>query len=151
MKQFFSVFALLITLQVAAQTHVQDKEQLFTKDEVYRLDSMLQQYHQLTDKIVLIATDSSEVNNPSYKNELFQQYFPDSTSNKWVLMLLMSRKSQTIMLVVSKPLLPYISQQLLMDIIETGILSIKDKRREEGAAIICKKAMEFLNGLQKKN
>ena len=151
MKLFLPVFTLLITLQVAAQTHVQDKEQLFTKDEVNRLDSMLQQYHQLTDKIVLIATDSADVNNPSYQNELFQQYFPDSTSKAWVLMLLMSRKSQKIMIVVSKPLLPYISQQLLMDIIGTGIPSIKEKRREEGATIICKKAMEFLNGLPKKN
>jgi uncharacterized membrane protein YgcG len=153
MKNFLSLFFIFSFFATPAQqkSHVLDKEKLFSPDEITRLDSLLQQYHQRTANIILIATDSADINDPAYKNELFWQFIPDTTTIEKMLMLLMSRKSQAIRMVASRPLLPYISQEQLLEIIGTGIPSIKEKRREEGATIICKKAMELLDGLPKKN
>jgi uncharacterized membrane protein YgcG len=149
-KALFLLLPAISVISYAQQpAHVQDKEQLFTRDEVFRLDSLLKQYHDQSGKIVLIATDSADVNKPDYNNELFLQYVPDSTSKAIVLMLLMSRKSQSIKIIITKPLVPYVSPQRILEMIEAGIPAIKEKQREEGAMLICRKAMEFLDGLPK--
>jgi len=153
MKNVLSLFFIFAFFSTPAQqkSHVQDKENLFSPDEITRLDSLLHQYHQRTANIILIATDSADINDPAYKNELFWQYIPDTTAVEKILMLLMSRKSQAIRIVASKPLQPYLTPEQLLEILDTGVPSIKEKRREEGAMIICKKAMELLDGLSKNN
>ncbi|MBK9569940.1 MAG: TPM domain-containing protein [Chitinophagaceae bacterium] len=151
-KSITILFILLAAINTNAQpkTLVQDKENLFTIDEVTRLDSMLQHYRQQTGKLVLIVTDTADISEATYSNQITKQYVPDSTKKVFVFMLLLSRKNQLLFTAVNEPLRPFVTQELLLEIMNAGIPSLKEKRREESALLICKKAMEFLDGLSEK-
>lgn len=111
------------------------------------MDSMLQQYHKATGYYVLLSTDKANVNAKEYMNPLFENYFPDSTSNNSVFMLLMSRTHSSILIRVSKPLLPHLTQQHFMDMLGAGVPALREKRTAEGTTLILQKAMEYLNQL----
>jgi uncharacterized membrane protein YgcG len=140
---FFFIF-LFIAVQASAQSYVLDKEQYLNTEEIVRVDSMLAAFHKRTGSVVLLSTDSQNIRSPLYNSEIYNRYFPDSTSSTRVLMLLMSRKNQYVTMVASKPLIPYISQQQMLEMIGAGAPALKVKRREEGVVIILKKAMDAL-------
>jgi hypothetical protein len=48
-------------------------------------------------------------------------------------------------MVASKPLIPIVDQQQMLDMIKAGALSIRAKKGEEGVTLILKKAMETLD------
>ena len=150
MKNYFIIFFILLAAAntiAQPKTLVQDKENLFTIDEVTRLDSMLQYYRLQTGKMVIIVTDTADISAATYTDQITKQYVPDSTKKIPVFMLLLSRKNQLLFTAVNAPLRPYVTQELLLEIMNAGIPALKEKRREESATQICKKAMEFLNGL----
>jgi hypothetical protein len=60
------------------------------------------------------------------------------------------RKHSLLFSSVNKKTVPFITDQLLVGILETGFASFNEKRRAEGVILICKKAMEFLDGLCEK-
>jgi uncharacterized membrane protein YgcG len=145
MRSSFLFIFLIIVVQASAQSYVLDKEQYLDAEEISRVDSLLSAYHKRTGTVVLMSTDSLNINSPTYVNELFQKYFPDTTSSTRVLMLLMSRKHQFVKMVASKPLMPHITQQQMLEMISAGAPSLQAKRREEGVTLILKKAMETLD------
>lgn len=134
-------------LFVVAQTKtlVRDREQLFTEAEVVRLDSMLQQYLGRTGNLLLIATDSLDVSTNTFSNAFFLEHGIDSSSKKAALALLLSRKNGLVFMAANKYLQPYITQDQMIEMLNEGLTSLKEKRREEAAWLICKKAMEFLD------
>ncbi|HLO81056.1 MAG TPA: TPM domain-containing protein [Chitinophagaceae bacterium] len=144
MRNALFVIFLIISVQTSAQSYVLDKEQYLNAEEIARVDSMLAAFHKKTGSVVLMSTDSLDIKSPLYTSEIYQRYFPDSTSSTRILMLLMSRKNQYVTMVASKPLATYISQQQMLDMIFAGAPALQAKRREEGVVIILKKAMEAL-------
>lgn len=153
MKKIFFLFLMLVSLKAAiAQSPalVLDKEGLFTPNEISRLDSQLQQYRLRTGNIVLVASDTADISSGQYADNLVRAFVPDSTQRTFVFMFLLSRKNQLLFASVNSKLKPYVTDALLLDILQTGIPDIKEKRRAEGTLLICKKAMEFLDGLREK-
>lgn len=150
MKKLLVIFLTCASLFSSAQQikFVQDKEGLFTYDEVYSIDSLLQEYYQRTSNVIIIATDSSNVEDTSYKNEFYLQHFTGNNINVVGMMFLMSRKNQRIFLTAPKPLVTYVSQPLLMELIKPGLPAIKEQRREEGVMLICNEIMKFLYDLK---
>jgi uncharacterized membrane protein YgcG len=145
MRNAFLGILFFITVQTSAQSYVLDKEQYLKPEEIARVDSMLSTYHKRTGTVVLMSTDDRNINSPNYINEIYQRYYPDTTSSTRVLMLLMSRKNQFVKMVASKPLIPVINQQQMLDMINAGAPSLRAKKGEEGVTLILKKAMETLD------
>jgi uncharacterized membrane protein YgcG len=145
MRSSFLFILLILALHTSAQSYVLDKEQYLNTEEIARVDSLLSAYHKRTGNVVLMSTDSLDINSSSYTSEIFKRYFPDTTSSTRVLMLLMSRKNQFVKMIASKPLMPHITQQQMLDMIGAGAPSLQAKRREEGVTLILKKAMETLD------
>ena len=153
MKKYFALFfALFFTTITNAQqkTLVFDHEKIFTPTERIRLDSMLQEYRKSTGRIVLINTDTLDVSNGAYADNLVNQFVTDSTNKPFIFMLLLSRKNQLILASVNDKVKPYIKEKTLFEILDAGIPSFKVKRPAEGSTLICKKAMKFLNTLSDK-
>jgi hypothetical protein len=80
-----------------------------------------------------MSTDERDINSPSFANDLFQKYFPDITSSTRVLMLLMSRRNQFVKMVASKPLMPLITQQKMLEMIGAGAPSLRAKKGRMGS------------------
>lgn len=153
MKKYFALFfALFFTTITNAQqkTLVFDHEKIFTSAELTRLDSMLQEYRKSTGKIVLINTDTLDVSNGAYADNLVLQFVTDSTNKPFIFMLLLSRKNQLILASVNDKVKPFIKDKTLFEILDAGIPSFRVKSVAEGSRLICKKAMEFLNTLPDK-
>lgn len=147
MKNVFLFIFLIIAIQTSAQSYVLDQEKYLKPDEVARVDSMLSAFHKRTGTVLLMSTDSLDINSSDYNNKIFQRYFPDTTSSNRVLMLLMSRKTQFVKIVASKSLLPFIDQVQMLDMINAGAPSLRAKKGEEGVTLILKKAMETIDKL----
>lgn len=147
MYKFLFAILLISSVQVSAQLYVLDMEKYLAPEEIGRVDSMLADFHKRTGKVVLMSTDTLNVRDPLYSNELFRRYFPDTTSSEKVLILLMSRKNQLVQMTASKTLLGKINDQMLLEMIRAGAPSLQAKRREEGVTIILKKAMEAMEKL----
>ena len=147
MYKFLPAIFLIITVQTQAQSYVLDMEKYLSAEEVARVDSMLAEFHKRTGKVVLMSTDSLNIHDPSYKNDLFSRYFPDSTSTEKVMMLVMSRKNQLVQITIGRNLLPYFTEQKLTEMIFAGAPALQARRREEGVTIILRKAMEALEAL----
>ena len=143
---------MLFVLAMNAQQKklVTDKESLFTKEEGIRIDSMLQAYKQSSGNLVVVCTDSLDVSTTVYKDSLVAEYSREDMHKTFALFLLLSRKNGLIQL-VSNELTKDMPNRMeaFLKIVSYGIPSIKEKRREEGVTIICKKAKEFLDSLPK--
>lgn len=147
MKNVFLVIFLIIAIQTSAQSYVLDQEQYLKPEEVARVDSMLSDFHKRTGTVLLMSTDSLNINSADYTNKIYQRYFPGTTSSNRVLMLLMSRKTQVVKMVASKPLTTFIDRMQMLDMINAGAPSLRAKKGEEGVTLILKKAMEELDKL----
>lgn len=144
---------LLFVFGAAAQQKklVTDKETLFTKEEINRIDSMLQAYRQSSGNLVAVCTDSLDVTTNAYRDSLVSEYTKDDVQKPYAVFLLLSRKNGTVQL-VSNELgkdIPY-SVDDFIKIINYGVPALKEKKREEAVTIICKKIMELLDALPKK-
>lgn len=152
MRTFFYMLVFICTSSAAdAQSSkmIQDKERIFTEAEVLRLDSMLQQYHLQSGNFLLIVTDSLDISTDSYSGHFFREYGIDSNSKKAALALMLSRKNGLVFMAANKHLRPFISQEQLIEMLNAGIPSLKEKRREEAARLICEKAMMLLATIPK--
>lgn len=154
MKKFLSFYFgfLFLTIANAQPTPlVLDQEKLFTADEVSRLDSMLHAYRQSSGHfVVVVSTDTLDVSPEEYIDRLAKSSYSDNTENSFGYFLLLSRKNQLVFCAVNDNLKPFISQDLLLDILNAGLPSLKEKRTAEGVMMICRRAMEFLDRLPKK-
>ena len=111
MKKYFALFfALFFTAITNAQQKklLFDHEKIFTPTERIRLDGMLQEYRKSTGRIVLINTDTSDVSNGAYADNLVNQFVTDSISKPFIFMLLLSRKNQLILASVNDQVKPFI-------------------------------------------
>jgi len=165
MKTLIYLFAYCFAFHNAtAQTLVTDKEHLFTKEEINRIDSLLQNYHKSSGNLIVVCTDTLDVTTKMYKDSLIGLYTGNMLVKPYVLFLLLSRKNSIIQL-DSNDLLMDISRikdttdlakmnteklEELAKIISYGVPALKEKKREEGVTIICSKAMEFLDALPKR-
>jgi len=150
MKKYPALFvALLFFIVVTAQQKklVLDHEKIFTVKEIASLDSMLQQYRRSSGRIVLISTDTADVSSAQYATNLVNQFVKGGTNKPYIFMLLLSKKKVMILASVNDKVKPFIKDRTLLDILDAGIPSFKENRSAEGAKLICKKAMEFLNTL----
>lgn len=64
MKYFICIVLLINVTNSIAQTYVQDLENLFTADEIKRIDSVLSRYHEQTGNYLLLTTDSTNIDLP---------------------------------------------------------------------------------------
>ena len=94
-----------------------------------------------------MSTDSLNIKDPSYKNDLFSRYYPDSTSTEKVMMLILSRKNQLVQITLGRNLLPFFTDQKITEMILAGAPALQARRREEGVTTILRKAMEALEAL----
>lgn len=147
MYKFLLAIFLIITVQTHAQSYVLDIEKYLSPEELGRVDSMLAGFHKRTGKVVLMSTDSLNIQDPLYKNELFSRYYPDSTSSQKVMMLILSRKNQLVQITMGRNLQPFFAEQKITEMIFAGAPALQAKRREEGVTIILRKAMEALETL----
>ena len=150
MKKYPALFlALLFFIAVAAQQKklVLDHEKIFTAKEIASLDSMLQKYRHISGRIILISTDTLDVSTDQYATNLVNQFVKGSTNKPYVFMLLLSKNKVMILASVNDKVKPFIKDRTLLDILDAGIPSFKENRNAEGARLVCKKAMEFLNTL----
>jgi uncharacterized membrane protein YgcG len=147
MYKFLLAIFLIITVQTHAQSYVLDIEKYLSAEEVARVDSMLAEFHKRTGNVVLMSTDSLNIQDPLYKNELFSRYYPDSTSSQKVMMLILSRKNQLVQITMGRNLQPFFAEQRITEMIFAGAPALQAKRREEGVTIILRKAMEALGAL----
>jgi uncharacterized membrane protein YgcG len=140
---------LLFFIAATAQkkTLVLDHEKIFTAKEIASLDSMLQQYRQHSGRIIIISTDTLDVSSAQYATNLVNRFVKGSTNKPYVFMLLLSQKKVMILASVNDKVKPFIKDRTLLEILDAGIPSFKEKRTAEGAKLVCKKAMEFLNKL----
>jgi uncharacterized membrane protein YgcG len=147
MHKFILPVFLIITIQTHAQLYVLDLEKYLSPEEATRVDSMLAGFHKRTGKVVLMSTDSLNIKEPSYKSNLFSRYYPDSTSNERVMMLVLSRKNQLVQITMSRNLLPFFTDQKITEMIFAGAPALQARRREEGVTTILRKVMEALEAL----
>jgi hypothetical protein len=160
-----------------AQTLLTDKEHLFTSEEIYRIDSMLQNYYKTSGNLIVVCTDTLDVSTKTYKDSLISLYTGNLPNKPYAVFLLLSRKNSIIQLEsndlskdssekkdtidlvkvnAEKPPSIYPTNDTkerlddFMKIVSYGVPALKEKKREEGVMIICKKAMEFLNALPKR-
>jgi len=150
MKKYPALFvALLFFIAVTAQQKklVLDHEKIFTTKEIASLDSMLQQYRRSSGKVVLISTDTADVSKEQYATNLVNQFVNGSTNKPYIFMLLLSKKKVMILASINDKVKPFIKDRTLLDILDAGIPSFKENRSAEGAKLVCKKAMDFLNTL----
>lgn len=180
MKKLFCIPAFSLFLLCAnAQKRklASDKEQLFTTEEINRLDSLLQGYYKKSGNLIVVCSDTLDVTTKMYKDSLIKEYIGDELIKPYAVFLLLSRRNSTIQLEsndlsTSSPgkedtadpakknsekndsaYLAKKSQETLnefMKIISAGIPAFKEKKREERTTIICLKAMEFLDALPKR-
>jgi len=129
---------------------VLDHEKIFTTKEFNSLDSMLQKYREVTGRVVLISTDTLDVSSQYYTDNIVNQYITDTADRPFIFMLLLSRKNQLILASVNDKVRPFIKERTLLEILDAGIPSFREKRSADGSRLICKKAMEFLNSLPDK-
>ena len=147
MYRYFLAIFLIIAVQTKAQSYVLDIEKYLSPEEAARVDSMLAGFHKRTGKLVLMSTDTLNIQDPSYKNDLFSRYYPNSTSTEKVMMLILSRKNQLVQITMGRNLKPFFSDQEITEMIFAGAPALQAKRREEGVTTILRKAMEALNAL----
>ena len=150
MKKYPALFAaLLFFITVTAQKKklVLDHEKIFTAKEIASLDSMLQQYRRISGRIILISTDTVDVSSDQYATDLVNRFVNGSTNKPYIFMLLLSKKKVMILASVNDKVKPFIKDRTLLDILDAGIPSFKENRSAEGAKLVCKKAMQFLNTL----
>jgi hypothetical protein len=150
MKKLFVLFpGLLFFVMAAAQPKrlVHDHEKIFTAKEITGLDTMLQKYRDATGRIVLISTDTLDVSSQYYGDNIVNQYVTDTANRPFIFMLLLSRKNQMILASINDKVRPFIKERTLLEILDAGIPSFREKRSAEGSMLICKKAMAFLNTL----
>ena len=149
--QVLSFIAINIFLQTAsfAQSKplVIDKEKIFSVAESKRLDSMLQQYRKLTGKIILICSDTADVSQAKFTDNLANKYAEGIKPKPYIFMLLLSQKRQHVLVSVNDRIIAAVGQRSLLYILDAGIVSFRENKNEQGATQICRKAMEFLNSL----
>ncbi|MGZ4011726.1 MAG: hypothetical protein ACXVLF_12285 [Flavisolibacter sp.] len=180
MKKRLCLFALsLLVLCVNAQQKVlvTDKEHLFTTEETSRIDSLLQGYYKKSGNLIVVCTDTLDVSTKTYKDSLIAVYTGDKLIKPYAIFLLLSRRNSKIQLEsneLSRDSLgkkdtidltkidneknekAYVTEgtkknlEEFMKIVSYGVPALKEKKREEGVTIICKKAMEFLDALPRK-
>jgi len=179
MKILIYLFIYCFAFHIAiAQTLVTDKEHLFTTEEVNRIDSMLQNYYKSSGNLIVVCTDTLDVTTKIYKDSLITFYTGSISKKPYALFLLLSRKNSVLQLESNEfsevnaekpdtidltkdnaehPESGYLTEvtkerlEELMKIVSYGVPALKERRREEGVTIICKKAMEFLDALPKKS
>jgi len=180
MKKTFCVSALSFSIICASAQKtilVTDKEHLFTTGEISRIDNLLQDYNQRSGNLVVVCSDTLDVSTKSYKDSLIEVYTGDKPLKPYAIFVLLSRKNSLIQLQsndLTKDSLgkghttdaikidsgknetgdasEETKQKLeeFMKIVSYGIPALKEKKREEGVTIICRKAMEFLDALPKR-
>jgi hypothetical protein len=124
-----------------------DKEKLFTDEAASRIDSMLQSYFLHSHNLMVVYTDSINIDAGGYQETMISEFIKDTINAPYALFLYLSKKNGQINLVSNSRLKEYANLNQLMPILGAGIPSLKEKKTEEGVVLICKKAMEFLNGL----
>lgn len=171
----FSFFFLCISAQQTLL--VTDKEQLFTNEEISRINNLLQDYYKKTGNLIVVCTDSLDISAKAYKDSLIGLYTGNQPIKPYAVFLLLSRKNSAIRLESNELSNDSLGKkdaielakmntesnqsadaiedarekfEAFMKIVSYGIPALKEKKREEGVTIICKKAMEFLDGLPKK-
>ena len=126
-----------------------DKENLLTLQEAKRVDSLLQDYNIKSGNLVAVYTDTADVSINDFRDSVYVLFgVPGKDIYSYILML--SRRNSQVFSTVNKKATPFSSQQQLIGILEAGIPALKEKRREEGITLICKKAIEFLDKLPKR-
>ena len=132
---------------IHSQALVTDKENLFTGQEIKHIDSLLQAYHKKSGNLVAVYTDSADISAKDFGENVYALFKRTGSDDAYSFILMMSRNHSFIFSTVNKKTVPFVTQQKLIGILETGFASFKEKRREEGVIKICTKAMEFLDGL----
>ncbi|MBK9660538.1 MAG: TPM domain-containing protein [Chitinophagaceae bacterium] len=153
MKQSLALLLALMmysSLFAQSQTQVQDKENLFTSQEVQRIDSLLQAYRKKSGNLVVVYTVMADISAEGFATSVQMQYGSPATDSFYSFILLMSRKNSLLFASVNKYTLPYVNEDLLLSLLESGFESLKQKRTAEGVTQICMKAIEFLEQLPKK-
>ena len=126
---------------------VTDKENLFTGLEITHIDSLLQAYHKKSGNLVAVYTDSADISANDFGSKVYALFKKTSSDEAYSFILMMSRTHSHIFSTINNKTVPYANQQQLIGILETGFVSLKEKRREEAVIKICTKAMEFLDSL----
>jgi len=147
---FLMVYGSCFSANTQQSKLVVDNENLFTEMEITSIDSLLQAYHKRSGNLVAVYTDTADISNPEVSASVYATFKKPGTDNAYSYILLMSRKHSLLFSNVNPKTVPFITDQLLVGILEAGFASFKEKRRAEGVILICKKAMEFFDGLPKK-
>lgn len=128
-----------------------DKEDLFTTQEEAHIDSVLQAYHKKSGNLMALYTDTADVSAEYFGNRVEALFARDFTDSAYSYILMLSRNHSMMISSLNKKTDPFLNNELLLNILNTGIPSIKEKRREEVVLQIFNKAMEFLDSLPKNN
>lgn len=149
------LFTLLIQLCIgyaAAQSVrlVIDKEGLFTAPEEVRIDSVLRAYHNKSGNLVALYSDSADVSEESFGDRVEALFAHDFTDTAYSYILMLSRNHSLVISSLNKKTSPFLNKEFLMNILNAGIPSLKEKRLEEGVLLIFSEAMVYLDSLPKK-
>jgi hypothetical protein len=147
---FLMVFCSCFSANTQQSKLVVDNENLFTETEITSIDSLLRAYHKKSGNLVAVYTDTANISIPEHSASVYATFKKPSTDSAYSYILLMSRKHSLLYSNVNTKTVPFITDQLLVGILEAGFASLKEKRRAVGVILICKKAMEFLDRLPKK-
>jgi uncharacterized membrane protein YgcG len=134
---------------IRSQELVTDIEKLLTGDEVKQVDSLLQAYHKKSGNLVAVYTDSADISAKDFGDNVYASFKRPGSDDAYSFILMMSRNHSIVFSTVNKKTMPFVNQQKLVGILETGFASFREKQRGEGVIKICTKVMEFLDGLGK--
>ena len=153
MKKFLiAVCVFIATGNAIAQksTFVLDNEKIFNANDLSRIDSLLRKYHENTgNHFGIVSTDTFDIPPEEFVNRFAKQYLPGTTTTKFGLILLLSRKNQLVHLTANDALKPFVNAEKLTEIILTGKTALEEKRTAEGIIEICRKGMEFMDKVGK--
>ena len=120
-----------------------DKEQLFTTEEINRLDSLLQGYYKKSGNLIVVCSDTLDVTTKMYKDSLIKEYIGDELIKPYAVFLLLSRRNSTIQLESND----LSTKQSLGK--RTQLIPPKKNSEKNDSAYLAKKSQETLNEFMK--
>jgi len=143
----FVLFTMISLVSVQEKSLVQDREGLFSPSGVVSMDSMLRDYQERMGIYILVVTDSADISKEGYSDLVFLEYGIQAKGKKEALVLSMSRRNSKVFVTVNRQLKKRLTEQQVNGILEAGIPSLREKKPEEAAIIICRKAIDILDRL----